>query len=238
MGEGGEKLRRLPRRRGRARRQSLDTSTDETQPGKVEDEIARTQEGAARPTTTLTWQDILVVPRKPFLKGGRLELAPFTGITINDNLIRHYVFGADLSYFLTDAIWIGVQGQYFVKQLSSKRARRPAVQPASTLNRYLYGGSFNFGYVPAYGKFALVNSTIVHWEIWASAGFGVTFTEVIARDPASVQGVQEHGAHPERRHRHALLPARLVDGQPRGSRLHHSGQVRAASGDYPNAATH
>ena len=29
-----------------------------------------------------------------------------------------------------------------------------------------------------------MNRTIVHWEIWASAGFGVTFTEVIARDPA------------------------------------------------------
>ena len=24
----------------------------------------------------------------------------------------------------------------------------------------------------------------MHWEIWASAGFGATFTEVIARDPA------------------------------------------------------
>jgi outer membrane beta-barrel protein len=165
--------------------ESLDTSTDETQPAKVEDEISGPKKDGARPTTTLSWQDILVVPRKPFLKGGRFELAPFSGLTINDNLIRHYVFGADLSFFLTDAFSISVQGQYFVKQLSTQ-AELVGLQfnRTSTLNRYLYGGSLNFGYVPAYGKFALVNRTIVHWEIYASAGFGVTFTEVIARDPA------------------------------------------------------
>jgi len=184
-GEGGEKA-AAPAAAGEgAPAESLDTATDETQPGKVEDEISGPKKDAARPTTTLTWQDILVVPRKPFIKGGRLELAPFTGITINDNLIRHYVFGADISYFLTDAIWVGLQGQYFVKQLSTQ-AELVGLQfnRTSTLNRYLYGGSLNFGYVPAYGKFALVNRTIVHWEIWASAGFGATFTEVIARDPA------------------------------------------------------
>jgi outer membrane beta-barrel protein len=183
-GEGGEKA-AAPAAEGAPAGESLDTSTDDTQPAKVEDEISGPKKDAARPTTTLTWQDILVVPRKPFLKGGRLELAPFTGLTINDNLIRHYVFGADLSYFLTDAIWIGVQGQYFVKQLSTQ-AELVGLQfnRTSTLNRYLYGGSLNFGYVPAYGKFTWHNRGIVHWEIFASAGFGATFTEVIARDPA------------------------------------------------------
>ena len=40
------------------------------------------------------------------------------------------------------------------------------------------------GYVPVYGKFAWFNRSIVHWEIWASAGVGPTFTEVISRNPA------------------------------------------------------
>jgi outer membrane beta-barrel protein len=187
-GEGGEKAAApaaAGEKEGATPAESLDTTTDETTPGKVEDEISGPKKDAARPTTTLSWQDILVVPRKPFLKGGRLELAPFAGTTINDNLIRHYVFGVDLNYFLTDAFWVGVQGQYFVKQLSTQ-AELVGLQfnRTSTLNRYLYGGSLNFGYVPAYGKFALVNRTIVHWEIYASAGFGATFTEVIARDPA------------------------------------------------------
>ena len=96
--------------------ESLDVSGDQ-EPAKLDEDI--TGPKAQRPTTTLSWQDIVVVPRKAFLKGGRLELAPFAGVTVNDNLIRHYVFGGDFNYFLTDALWVGLQGQYFVKQLST-----------------------------------------------------------------------------------------------------------------------
>jgi outer membrane beta-barrel protein len=164
--------------------ESLDTTGDEGPAGKVEEEIGGPK--AARPSAQLSWKDIVVVPRKPFLKGGRLELSPFAGLSINDNLIRHYMFGVDLNYFLTDVLWIGLQGQYFIKQLTDQEElvglqynRTP------TLNQYLYGGALNFGYVPVYGKFALFNRAIMHWEIWASAGVGVTFTEVIPRDPAN-----------------------------------------------------
>jgi len=161
--------------------ESLDTTDQE--PAKIEESL--TEPKKQNPTSTLSWQDILVVPRKAFLKGGRLELAPFAGVTVNDNLIRHYVFGADLNYFLTDALWIGLQGQYFVKQLETQEELVGLqFNRSSTLNKYLYGGSFNMGYVPTYGKFALFNRQIVHWEIWASAGVGATFTQVIARDPA------------------------------------------------------
>jgi outer membrane beta-barrel protein len=54
-----------------------------------------------------------------------------------------------------------------------------------TLNRYLYAGALNFGYVPAYGKFTLFNKSILHWEIYASAGFGITRTEIIPRNPGN-----------------------------------------------------
>lgn len=161
--------------------ESLDTTDQE--PAKIEESL--TEPKKQGPTSSLSWQDILVVPRKAFLKGGRLELAPFAGVTVNDNLIRHYVFGADLNYFLTDALWIGLQGQYFVKQLETQEELVGLqFNRSSTLNRYLYGGAFNMGYVPTYGKFALFNRQIIHWEIWASAGVGATFTEVITRDPA------------------------------------------------------
>jgi outer membrane beta-barrel protein len=183
-GEGGEKAPAAggdEKGGGAPASESLDTS--EVQPDKIEESL--TEPKKQGPTTTLSWQDILVVPRKAFLKGGRLELAPFAGVTVNDNLIRHYVFGGDFNYFLTDALWVGLQGQYFVKQLSTQ-AELVGLQfnRTSTMNRYLYGGAFNMGYVPSYGKFALFNRQIVHWEIWISAGFGATFTEVLARDPA------------------------------------------------------
>jgi outer membrane beta-barrel protein len=156
----------------------------EAEPGKVEEEIGEPKQ--AKAATTLSWQDIVVLPRKAFLKGGRVELQPFTGLTVNDNLIRHYVFGVDLNYFLTDALWIGVQGQYFIKQIAPETPLLGLqYERWPTLNKYLYGGALNFGYVPVYGKFAWVNRSIVSWEIWASAGFGVTMTEVVPRDPAN-----------------------------------------------------
>ena len=163
--------------------ESLDTTSPEGEPGKIEESL--TEPKKQGPTTTLSWQDIVVVPRKAFIKSGRLELAPLAGITVNDNLIRHYMFGLDINYFLTDALWVGLQGQYFVKQLSTQ-AELVGLQfnRISTMNRYLYGAAFNMGYVPVYGKFAWFNRSIVHWEIWASAGVGPTFTEIISRNPA------------------------------------------------------
>ncbi|HET6146855.1 MAG TPA: outer membrane beta-barrel domain-containing protein [Polyangia bacterium] len=157
---------------------------DEAKPGKVEE-----GEGQGKPVklSTASWQDIVVVPRKPFLKGGRLELAPFTGISINDNLIRHYAFGADINYFLSDVLWIGVQGEYFVKSFS-ERDELIGLQynRIPTLNRYLYGAALNFGYVPVYGKFALFNKWIIPWEIYASAGAGWTRSQVIPRNPGDL----------------------------------------------------
>jgi outer membrane beta-barrel protein len=169
---------------GEAAPASESLTEDENQGGKVEEELGGPK--GARPSATLSWKDIVVVPRKAFIKGGRVELAPFSGITVNDNLIRHYVFGVDLNYFLTDVFWIGLEGQYFVKQLTTEEELVGLqYNRTSSLNRFLYGGALNFGYVPVYGKFALFNRQILHWEIWASAGAGVTITEVIPRDPAN-----------------------------------------------------
>src|SRR5262245_4854126 len=181
--EGGEKAAAPAaggEKEGAPASESLDTT--EQEPAKVEEEITGPKQQKA--VSTLSWQDIVVVPRKAFLKGGRFELAPLAGITVNDNLIRHYLFGADINFFLTDALWIGVQGQYFVKQLSTQ-AELVGLQfnRTSSMNRYLYGAAFNMGYVPSYGKFAMFNRSIWHWEIWISGGVGATFTEVIARDP-------------------------------------------------------
>jgi outer membrane beta-barrel protein len=127
-----------------------------------------------------------VVPRKAFLKGGRFEFAPFTGVSINDIIIRHYAFGLDLNYFLTDVFWVGLQGQYFIKALT-EREELIGLQynRIPTINKYLYAGALNFGYVPVYGKFAWFNSSILHWEIFASVGVGVTESETIPRNPGA-----------------------------------------------------
>jgi outer membrane beta-barrel protein len=129
-----------------------------------------------------SWEDIVVVPRKAFLKKHRLELAPFAGITLNDPLIRHYSFGGDLNFYITDILSIGLEGQYFIKELS-ERTSLTGLQyyRIPSLNKLKYHAALAFGYVPGYGKFGLFNKYIVHWDITFALGVGMMWTEVIPR---------------------------------------------------------
>ena len=146
-----------------------------------------TADAAARRTelgeNRVSWQDIVVVVRKPFLKQHRLEILPMWGITMNDNIVRHYQFTATLNYFLTDVLAIGIEGQYYVKDLRepydlvARQARR-----LPTVNKYNYGAALNFHYVPIYGKFAILDKHIIHWETFFTAGVGFTQSEVIPQN--------------------------------------------------------
>ena len=133
--------------------------------------------------TPLSWKDILVVVRKPFLKARRTELYPFVGTTMNDNMIRHYSIGGELAYYLTDVLAIGVEGLYYQDSfrepfdLVARQARR-----LPTVNRYVWSAALNFHYVPVYGKFAILDRKLVTWEVAFTAGIGAGMSEVIPRD--------------------------------------------------------
>ncbi|MCP4449019.1 MAG: outer membrane beta-barrel domain-containing protein [Myxococcales bacterium] len=132
----------------------------------------------------VAWQDIVVVVRKPFLKINRMELVPSWGVTMNDNIVRHFAFSAAFNYYLTDVLAVGLEGQYFVKSLRepfdlvARQARR-----LPTVNKYNFGAAINFHYIPIYGKFAVLDEHIISWETALTAGVGFTQSEVIPRDP-------------------------------------------------------
>jgi outer membrane beta-barrel protein len=144
---------------------------------------------AVKPTTVkktpLSWQDIVVVVRKPFLKSHRTELFPFVGTSMNDNMIRHYTVGGELAYYLTDVLAVGVEGLYYVPtfrepyDLVARQARR-----LPTINQYNWSAALNFHYVPVYGKFAVLDHSLVTWEAQFTAGIGAGQSEVVPRDPA------------------------------------------------------
>jgi outer membrane beta-barrel protein len=134
-------------------------------------------------TKPVSWSDIVTVIRKPFLKLSRWELLPMVGTTLNDNMIRHYSMGAEINYYLTDVLSVGLEGQYYVKNfrepfdLVARQARR-----LPTVNKYNFSAALNFHYVPVYGKFAVLDKKIVTWEVAFTAGIGATQSEVIPRD--------------------------------------------------------
>lgn len=132
----------------------------------------------------ISWKDIVVVVRKPFLKVNRLEILPTWGVTMNDNLVQHVQLAGQLNYFLTDVLAVGIEGAYYIKNLRepfdqvARQARR-----LPTLNEYKYAASLNFHYVPIYGKFSILDKHIIHWETFFTAGVGITKSETILRDP-------------------------------------------------------
>ncbi|GEM_PF-738947 len=135
--------------------------------------------------TPLSWKDIIVVIRKPFLKIRRTELNPFVATTMNDNMIRHESIGGELSYWLTDVLAVGVEGQYYVHSfaepfdLIARQARR-----LPTVNQYNWSTALDFHYVPVYGKFAVLDHKVITWEAYFTAGIGVGQSEVVPRDKA------------------------------------------------------
>jgi outer membrane beta-barrel protein len=130
-----------------------------------------------------TWRNIVVLPRKSFLKRRRIELMPFVGSTVGDPLIQHTVIGAELNYFLTDILAIGVRGMYYFDNVANDEFWvRYHFRRVPTLNRYRYTITGDFSYVPIYGKFTVFNKQIFQYEIYVSGGVGVTNTEVIPRN--------------------------------------------------------
>lgn len=129
------------------------------------------------------WKNIVVVPRKPFLKNHRIELNPFWGISLNDTLIQHYSIGGEVNYFLTDILSVGLAGMYYFNNILDEEFWvRYHFNRIPSLNNYIYSAWLNFAYVPIYGKFAFFNKNIINFETYITLGAGFTSTEIIPRN--------------------------------------------------------
>jgi outer membrane beta-barrel protein len=108
---------------------------------------------------------------------------PFISTTANDNIIRHYGFGGELIYYLTDVLAVGLEGIYYKHSfeepfdLIARQARR-----LPTVNQYNWSAALDFHYVPVYGKFAILDRKLITWEAYFTAGIGAGQSEVIPRD--------------------------------------------------------
>lgn len=125
---------------------------------------------------------ITVVQRQRFLKKKRLDIQPQFGITVNDPFVRHYVVGAELNYWLTNRMAVGITGTGF---FGSKTSRYNNIRAQEglllTANKTLWQASANFLYNPFYGKIAVFNRALFHWEAYVQLGGGVMQTQVIPR---------------------------------------------------------
>lgn len=157
----------------------------------AEVQSATTPTEAVRPQGE-RWKDILVLPRRAVLKAKRVEVVPMYHFNFNNPLIRHHGVGAQINYFLSEALWLGLEGTYYFADQSNSSTGtyfligvQDKVVPA--VNKLIFSALLDFGYVPAQGKFALFNRKVVHWEGYVTLGVGTFMTQVIPvkrSDPA------------------------------------------------------
>lgn len=125
---------------------------------------------------------ITVVQRQRMLKKKRFELQPQFGITVNDPYVRHYTVGVEADYWLTNRMALGIVGTGLI---GAKTPRYDNIRRQEglllTANQVLWQANLNFTYNFMYGKIAIFNRALLHWEAGGSIGGGVMQTRVIPR---------------------------------------------------------
>ncbi len=122
---------------------------------------------------------IRVIQRRPFLRRQRVEVSPLLGTNINDPLVQSFVAGGNLNYHITEVMAVGVYGGYSLgseSDLFDKVIEDYELFPEVAQVQWYAGVQFQ--YVPVYGKFAMFNSWIIPWDIYAVLGAGYTKTEL------------------------------------------------------------
>jgi outer membrane beta-barrel protein len=134
------------------------------------------------PRVQLPPPDLWAVQRIYALRNRRFELLPRFSFSMNDQFVSHIGFGGMFNWYITDVLAIGIEGIWFFNNTESNtnfytsRSFRVTVP----INEYWMGWYLNFTYVPMYGKFALFNRWILHWDTFIMGGLGVTLTRPIA----------------------------------------------------------
>lgn len=125
---------------------------------------------------------ITVIQRQRMLKKKRFELQPQFGISVNDPYVRHYTIGLDVNYWFHNRMAVGLTGTGLIG------ARTPRYNNIRfqeglllTANKVLWQASLNFTYNPFYGKIAIFNRALLHWEGSVTIGGGATQTQVLPR---------------------------------------------------------
>lgn len=115
-------------------------------------------------------------------KKRRIELMPQVGLTINDPYIRHWAAGAEINFWLTNRMALGINGTAFFGQKTSQYDRiRFQEGLLLTANKTLWQASLDYQYEFIYGKIALFNRLLLHWESYIQIGGGAIHTQNVPR---------------------------------------------------------
>lgn len=128
-------------------------------------------------------EKILAVQQRFIIKKGRFEVQPYWGLTLNDQFVNHSAPGLGLNYYITEAMAVGVNGNYYGQLFNTVQEFNAQVRQAARvgvpLTEYDWSAALNFTYVPANGKFAGFGDFIFHYDAYVVGGVGMISTRPI-----------------------------------------------------------
>jgi outer membrane beta-barrel protein len=120
---------------------------------------------------------VKAVQRKGFLKRGRFEIAPVFSTTVNDAFYQKIGGGLRLAYSFEDSFALAVRGAYYSPYRTDNGKEGKIAFSSQLLTSQLYGVAMVDGvWSPIYGKAAWLDRSIVHFDLFLSAGFGAVWS--------------------------------------------------------------
>ncbi len=121
---------------------------------------------------------VKAVQRKGFLKRGRFEVTPMLALSVNDAYYQKFGGAVRLAYNLQDSFALAVRGAYYGDPYRTDHVREGKVAFSSQLLSSQPNGQLMLDGVwsPVYGKAAFLRSTIVHFDVYLTGGFGVVWS--------------------------------------------------------------
>lgn len=145
---------------------------------------------------------IQTLQRKEFMKMGRYELSPRVGFVANDPFINRYLFGAGLTYHVTEVLGIEASGtaspdlgEADWKPVTHQLIEHNSVVP--DISRILAYGEFSIQFSPFYGKFA-IREKIIGFDLFLNVGTGAVLThdDLIGLDETPAAQATQSQVHP------------------------------------------
>jgi outer membrane beta-barrel protein len=121
---------------------------------------------------------VKAVQRKGFLKRGRFEVTPMFALSVNDAYYQKFGGALRLAYNLQDSFALALRGAYYGDPYRTDNVREGKVAFSSQLlSSQPYGQAMLDGvWSPVYGKAAFLGSTIVHFDLFLTGGFGLVWS--------------------------------------------------------------
>ena len=120
---------------------------------------------------------VKAVQRKGFIKKGRFELAPVFSATVNDAFYQKMGYGARVAYNLQDSFALAIRGTRYEKfRTDNVREGKLAFQSQLVAADIVQQGMVDGVWSPVYGKAAVIAGSIVHFDLFLNAGFGLVWS--------------------------------------------------------------